>query len=147
MKRVVLVYGNPDNGKTTLADRLRDEHGFHLISIDDLYVQFIHSVHPLVDMPALGGFIAQHYQTMFSRTGVENVRGWHAHIQHTILDATTQHDAVAAEGFLLFDCKDRIEVALKEQGIRTFQIKAEGLGYVMEAPRLTVRDVAGLGLV
>jgi hypothetical protein len=146
MKRVILLYGNPQNGKSTLADRLRDEHGFHKISVDGEYVDFITSVHSAVSFELLGHFIAQHYQTIFSRTPSENVRGWHQHLLQTILAASTQHDAVVVEGFLLYDCKDQLEVALKEHSIRVFQIKAEAFGYVMEHPRLTAQDVAGLGL-
>jgi hypothetical protein len=103
-------------------------------------------VHPLVFLPLLGQFIAQHYQTIFTRTGSENVQGWHQHLLQTIAVESAQHDSVVVEGFLLFDCKDQLEVALKEQSIHVFQVRAEGFGYILEEPRLTANDVAELGL-
>jgi dephospho-CoA kinase len=40
MKRVILLHGNPANGKSTLAKRLKDQHEFHAISVDHVYVNF-----------------------------------------------------------------------------------------------------------
>ena len=49
------------------------------------------------------------------------------------------------EGYLLKDCRNKFEVALKEQGRQIFQIRMEGHGGMLEQPRLTAKEIAALG--
>jgi hypothetical protein len=62
-----------------------------------------------------------------------------------IINASDVHKDVVVEGYLLKDCRDKFEVALKEQGRQVFQIRMEGYGAVLEQPRLTVKEIAALG--
>ena len=41
MKRLILLHGHSLQGKTYLAQKLKDEHAFEMLSLDDLYVERI----------------------------------------------------------------------------------------------------------
>jgi len=59
--RIVLIYGEPGNGKSHLAQELKTKHGYHVISTDELYVDFIREHVPDIFLPLLRQVIQQHY--------------------------------------------------------------------------------------
>jgi hypothetical protein len=143
-RRVILISGYPDQGKSFLGEALRNQHGFHLIQIDGIYVQFIRNACLAVNFPAVSQFIYQHYNQIFV-----NVQGgitaWHKHLFDEIIQASEKHRDLAVEGYLLKDCKDQFEIDLKEQGRQVFQIRMQGRVATLESPRLTAGEVADLG--
>jgi dephospho-CoA kinase len=65
-RRVVLVFGDPGNGKSHLATALREEHGYAVLSLDDVYVKFVRERFQALYLPALERVIAQHFQTILA---------------------------------------------------------------------------------
>jgi hypothetical protein len=122
VSRVILVFGNPNNGKSTLIDTLRGEHGFHSIAVDGVYVDFVRTLFPRFFLPELSGCILQHYDSIF-RLDSTRRQVWCQHLLNQVALASTQHPSVVVEGYLLYDCKDAIETELKKGGHRVFQIK------------------------
>jgi nicotinamide riboside kinase len=41
MPRILLVFGDPANGKSTLANKLKAEHRFEVVWVDDVYVEWV----------------------------------------------------------------------------------------------------------
>ena|SRR5437762_11590839 len=113
MRRAVLVFGNPGNGKSTLADALSKHHGFHPLSVDAIYVAFVANSYPNLSLPDLRLYIAQHYDTIL-RLDAARESAWCSHLTELILAALQEHDAVVADGYLLYQCKDGIQTVFAE---------------------------------
>jgi hypothetical protein len=145
-RRVILISGDPNHGKSFLAEALRNQHNFHLLSTDGMYVEFVRTAVQALFLPALGQVILQHYDTMLSQSP-QAVAAWHQHLFEHIVRASDEYGDLAVEGYLLKDCKDRFEVELKTQGRDVFQIRMENKAPILESPRLTVAQVAALGSV
>ena len=67
MARIFLVFGNPGNGKSTLAKRLNAEHRFDVIAVDNVYVEWVKAFCPPLYFEALANYIAQHYHHILRR--------------------------------------------------------------------------------
>jgi hypothetical protein len=145
-RRVILISGDPNHGKSFVADALSEQHGFHVLGVDGIYVEFVRTAVQGLFLQALGQVILQHYDTMLSQSQ-QAVEAWHRHLFAQIVLASDQHQALAVEGYLLRDCKDQFEVELKNQGREVFQIRIENRVPILESPRLTVAQVAALGTV
>jgi cytidylate kinase len=143
--RVILIHGYPGNGKTTVGKKLQSDHGCHLIEADDAYVGFVKERCGPLYLRELSQVIYQHYNHIFRSFGEDLVLSWHDHLLNQIIQASDAHNDVVVEGYLLKDCRNKFEVALKEQGRQVFQIRMEGFGPVLEQPRLTVKEIAALG--
>ena len=90
--RVVLVFGDPRNGKSYLAKALREQYGYFVVSLDDVYVQFVQEQFPSLYLPALGQVIAQHYQTMLSVfNGGAAVQAWVSHLAALVTARSIEH--------------------------------------------------------
>lgn len=63
-RRIVLIYGEPQAGKSTLADELKIKHRFHVISLDEEYPKFVKIQYPNIYLPLLNRVIAQHYMLL-----------------------------------------------------------------------------------
>lgn len=100
MPRVVLIFGDPRQGKSTLADRLGTEHGYHVIHLDGVYVEFVKNRVQTLYLPVLNQVIQQHYNTMLSQSP-EVVQAWADHVASLVEDACRNHERVAVEGYLL----------------------------------------------
>jgi 2-phosphoglycerate kinase len=98
--RVILIFGNSGHGKSTLAAKLQDKYGYHLISLDELYVKFIREHYPDLFLPILGRVIGQHYDTMFHQNA-NGVTAWCEHVASVTKDASSQNRLLAVEGYLL----------------------------------------------
>jgi len=66
-RRVILIFGDPNHGKSHLATQLRDNHGYHVVSLDEVYVKFIQNHYPDFFLPLLREVIAQHYNSIFAQ--------------------------------------------------------------------------------
>ena len=53
-RRVVLIFGEPNQGKSYLASQLATE-GFVPISLDEVYIKFVRERYPDFYLPALHG--------------------------------------------------------------------------------------------
>lgn len=144
-RRVILISGYPNSGKSTFAKRLRDEHGFHLIETDLEYVSFIRQHCKQVDTPALRQIIYQHYNQVFRPLVTDGIAAWHRYLFNQIHQASDAHMDLVVEGYQLKDCRNAFEVQLKEQGRHVFQIVVEDYGAILQPPCLTVAEVAALG--
>jgi hypothetical protein len=143
MARVLLLFGNPGNGKSPLAVRLKADHGFEVISVDDVYVEWVKSQHRNLYFPELHAHILQHYHSILgSHPGFVNQ--WHAYLLALTLERSHEHDRLVVEGYLLFDCKDAYEQELTRRSVQVFQIEAEKYLY-SSSPKLSVEQIASLG--
>jgi hypothetical protein len=146
-RRVILLSGNPNNGKSHLTKALHEQHGFHKIETDDVYVQYVRAFQPNFYLPVLGQVILQHYDYIFS--GVPAlVEQWHTHLLGLIVQASNEHPNIVVEGYLLRDCKDWFALTLREQGRQVFLVRMENRVPVLEqSAGLTVTEVASLSAV
>jgi hypothetical protein len=147
--RVILLFGDPQHGKSRLTDTLRSEHGFHVISVDEVYVDFVRTLFPDFYLKVLGNYILQHYESFFKHDSTRR-QVWWQHLLNQIAQASAVHPSVVVEGYQLYDCKDAIETTLKQGERRVFQIKMERFGatlegYELQPQRLTPDEVAALG--
>lgn len=107
-RRVILIFGDPNHGKSHLATQLRDNHGYHMVSLDELYVKFIQNHYPGFFLPLLREVIAQHYNSMFAQDS-SRVAAWCQHVVATTRDASNQNHLVAVEGYLLTPALKAVE--------------------------------------
>jgi hypothetical protein len=135
VKRVFLIHGNPGSGKSTLAKKLRDEHSFEMLSLDELYVEFIKSECPVLYLDAIDKFIAQHYECILHPEAYTKhhfkrdfVNEWHEYLLTTTSEWSARHDDLVVEGFLLYDCLGDLEARML-QAVRVFLVHASDLTY------------------
>jgi len=151
MKRVLLIHGDPGNGKSTLAKILKDQYFFNTVPVDDVYVDFIlnkfHSLH----FEALNRYIAPHYfwireyhEYIRKDLGRDPIDDWHEHLLTTIKELSNLYDDLVVEGFLLYDCKDQIENALPK-GVKTFQVYVKDREYTVQDKIVVPEQIAALG--
>src|SRR2546428_11062967 len=110
-RRVVLIFGGPGNGKSHLGKRLRDNHGHHLIELDEVYVKVVKDSYPDLYLPALNQVIAQHFQMILvpcDRAGIapDAEAAWWNHVASLAEAASGEHDLVSVAGFLLLPALD-----------------------------------------
>jgi len=143
MAGILLVFGWPGHGKTTLAKTLDADYGFHRIDVDAVYVQFIRAHYPSICPPKIDQVIMGHYDDGFSRHDAYR-RHWHEHFLQQIGAAAALHPKVVVEGYLLHDCRTSFDRALTEQGHEVHHIRAESHTYTEVGSGLTVHEVAAL---
>lgn len=105
-RRVVLIYGNPGNGKSHLAEKLEKNYGYHRIELDEVYVKFIRSQYASLDSPKLREVILQHYEYILTPCDRLEVypgamEKWRDHVVSITEDASHQHALIVVEGYLL----------------------------------------------
>ena len=110
---MILIFGDPGHGKTHLADHLHDTYGYYLVSLDELYVEFIQNRYPRFFLDVLPDVIAQHYLYMFAQDP-SRVAAWCEHVVLTTKDASTQNQLVAVEGYLLLPALSAVEQRLAD---------------------------------
>jgi hypothetical protein len=140
--RVFLIFGDPSHGKSTLAENLRADHAFEVLSVDDVYVKFVKSHYPRIYFDDLNLYIAHHYQYVFCLIP-DRLTVWHKHLLKTVFERSARCESLAVEGYLLADCKDNYEALLTQSAIQVFQIHAEHLSYWTRC--LTVEQIASFG--
>jgi hypothetical protein len=144
---VVLVSGQPRQGKSYLAMRLRDEHSFEYLGVDEEYIQFIESECSFLYFDALSRHIAHFYHSSFSqpyyseeRFGRDQVSEWHSYLLSRIKELTARYNKVVVEGYLLFDCKDTFQIDLRSDAeVRLVEVKNRS--YSLNGLPVTLEDI------
>ncbi|MGA3051098.1 MAG: hypothetical protein ABSE00_04175 [Chitinispirillaceae bacterium] len=101
---ICLIYGNPDNGKSALAQALCAGCNFKVISLDREYVSFVYKRYPELYFACLYQVIGRHYDHIVSgvgRIGEDLKREWQEHIGILADDGLKINPRLAIEGYLL----------------------------------------------
>jgi len=121
--RVILIYGNPGNGKSYLAEKLEKNYGYHRIELDEVYVDFIRSQYASLDSPILRNIIAQHYNLLGAchQCGVhpDALEKWQDHVVSIAENASQQYPLVVVEGYLLLPAIVAMQRSLGDTAIVT----------------------------
>jgi len=119
-RRVVLVFGDPGNGKSHLAAALREKHGYAVVSLDDVYVNFVRERFLALYLPALEQVIAQHFQTILAGyNGGAAVKAWVEHLVQLVTAHSREHPLLVVEGFLLPPALSQVQQALPSTTVVT----------------------------
>lgn len=151
MTVVLLVHGHPGNGKSTLAEDLRDNHSFEMLSLDEEYVDFIRQYCPIVYLEALRKYVGPHYDCILSHReyslkhfGRDFVGEWHTHLRNRIEELAGCHSRLVVEGYLLKDFKDDFQ-AKPPLNVQVFQIESTQFIYRHHGKTISVHQIAALG--
>lgn len=151
MKRLLLIHGEPRSGKSSLARKLQDEHSFEVLSLDELYVKFIETECEDFYFKNLRTYISPHYHYILDARGYTKkkygrdlVHEWHEYIFTTSFNMSAEHDNLAIEGYLLFDCLGALETRVS-QIAQVFIVHVSDFSYRVLGAPLTVDDIAALG--
>ena len=119
-RRVVLIFGDPNAGKSHLASQLREAYGYDVLSLDETYVEFVKERFPDLYLPALRDVIAQHFQTMLQGwdSGAAS-RAWREHVASVVEARSRQHFLLAVEGFLLLPALADVQARLASKATVT----------------------------
>src|SRR3989337_2996610 len=99
--RVILIFGEPDNGKSWLANALASRHGYDIIHIDEVYLEFIRESYPKFYLESLNIVVSQHYEMILKRTHKGAEKAWAQHVVDVITERLKVSNAIAVEGYLL----------------------------------------------
>jgi hypothetical protein len=106
-RRVILIWGEPGQGKSHLAKQLSERCDYHVIGLDDAYIEFVKTRYPDFYLKALNLVIAQHYRYMLRvwdhpRGAAEGaMSSWGDWVASLAENATREYPFVAIEGYLL----------------------------------------------
>lgn len=150
MKKIYLIHGQPGNGKTTLARRLKEEFGMETLSVDQLYVDFVKTRRPELYFKALNSFISPHFEGILrgarqNRWGQDDdpLEEWKAYLFEAIREASDAHDSLVVEGYLLYyDIKPLME-RLSELA-PVFRVRVRRWKYRALGCRMTAEEIAAL---
>lgn len=99
-KHVLLIFGEPDSGKSWLASELQAHYGYATVALDDVYIQFVQEKYPKLYLESLNIVVSQHYRTILSQER-HGERDWRKYAIQTIKDTARANALVAVEGYLL----------------------------------------------
>jgi len=117
--RVVLIYGDSGHGKSYFAAKLKNEFGYRMIAVDNVYIQFIRDRFPDLYFPRLRHFIWNHWHNIlfggydpwigaistnppqFSPVLSDVLAVWRNHLYDVIEDELLRFPSVVVEGYLL----------------------------------------------
>jgi hypothetical protein len=115
-RKVVLIYGQPGDGKSHLANNeLKAKYGYHVVTVDEVYVAFVQCRFPDLYFPQLRQFTQQHYEAIVvpgvkSGVLIEDVaQAWQDHLCAVIERESRLHKLLAVEGYLLYPALEAIE--------------------------------------
>lgn len=144
--RLVLIYGDPSQGKTWLGKQLRDR-GFHVLRTDGIYVEFIRERHHPIHFELLPEFVRSHFHHIVQpgekRRLLKGITaGWIDHIRTLTRQALSDHHRVAVEGWMVkFVLADfRKELASEADLLEVLVRKRT---YLMGDRRVTIDEIAG----
>jgi hypothetical protein len=148
---LLLAYGQPGQGKSYLAERLKREHSFAVLGVDEAYVDFIRDRCPMLYLEALEYYVGPHYYAIladraYSKThfGRDFVAEWHSYLKECIEAMAARHHRVIVEGGLLRECKDRFEIELRAVA-DVFQIEVANQAYRWQGSPISLTQIAALG--
>jgi len=151
MKRIILVTGMPDAGKSCLTDRLVREFSLEPLSVDEAYVAFVKAECPMLYFDALHLYIAPHHNWILAdrnRTkaylGRDCAAEWGRYLINRIQGLAALHDAVVVEGYLLEGRDSDIRQAVASAAA-VFVVSVQGGRCFCEGRELTAEAVAALG--
>ena len=98
---VVLIFGEPDNGKSWLASALLSRYDYDIIHVDEVYLEFIKESYPKLYLESLNIVISQHYEMILKRTHKGAEKAWAQHVINVITERLKMSGAIAVEGYLL----------------------------------------------
>jgi len=100
MAQVVLITGEPGQGKTYLADRLSENRICGIVHLDSAYVDFIRDRHPSLYLSDIACVVSQHYKTVLSvhRLGRSQ---WKKYVLALIKEELAGNALLIVEGYLL----------------------------------------------
>ncbi len=152
MKRVLLIFGEGDHGKTYLAKTLAAKNSFKHLSLDHIYVDFIKKYCPDLYFKVLNLYIGPHYNNILKHRehskkflGRDFIAEWYSHILCQIQAQIEIHDKLAVEGYVLYDSKEELETQL-EYLARVFQIEVKDRQYHWNGQTLDIQAIANLGI-
>ena len=148
-KRLVLVYGLPGEGKTTLAHELLHKKGYRWISTDRVYVDWIRDRYPDFFFPRLRQFVFEHWNEII-RVGEERdwivedmVAAWIEHLLDVAVAELDHHPKVVVEGSLVTWAYERLSELLNDS-VEVLVIKAHEERYLDESNNeLQLNEIAG----
>lgn len=153
MKRVLLIYGDPRQGKSGLAGDLAKEFRNEdaILSVDDLYVEFIKKKCQEFYFKQLRNYIRQHYHYILDaggytkhKFGRDFVNEWHKYLFANISERSARYDDLVVEGYLLVDCHRGLEAHMS-QTAQVFLVHVSNRTYRVRGKPLTVNEIAALG--
>ncbi len=123
-RRVVLIYGNPGNGKSYLAEKLEKNYGYHRIGLDEVYVEFIRTQYASLDSPKLREVVGPHYERILMPCDQLEIHPgalekWRDHVVSIAANASQQYPLVAVEGYLLLPAIVAVQRGLGDTAIVT----------------------------
>jgi hypothetical protein len=145
---VVLIYGDPGNGKSYLAKQLSDNCGYHLVGLDDAYIEFIKKRYPGFYLTDLNLVIAQHYLYFlktWDRPGSKYhgaLSAWGDWVASLAEDASRQRPLVAIEGYLLGPVLSTVQQRLADIAIITM-VQAINGKYLVNGVVKSLEQICG----
>lgn len=100
MRRIVLIIGEPGQGKSYLARKLGKKFGAEIVSLDSEYVQFIRGQYPSLDLDDIACVISQHYKTVLTVKKRGHTE-WKKHVIALIKEKSRTSPFLVVEGYLL----------------------------------------------
>jgi hypothetical protein len=151
-RRIFLVYGDPDAGKSYLAKKLAENYSCHRLSLDDAYVQFIKVECPMIYFDALGQYIGPHYDAILradayslAQFGRSFLAEWLLHLRRRVRALAMFHASIVVEGYVLDeDCRNALQQDLADP-VEVFPIEVVDQTYSYKSEPVTLEQVAALG--
>src|SRR3972149_2177394 len=95
---VILIFGEPDNGKSWLASALLSRYDYDIIHVDEVYLEFIREFYPKLYLESLNIVVSQHYETILKRTHKGAEKAWAQYVINAIAERLNRPRALAVEG-------------------------------------------------
>jgi hypothetical protein len=148
---ILLVYGQPGQGKSYLAEKLKAEHSFAVLSVDDTYVEFIKVHCPMLYFDALEYYVGPHHNHIIgdrvysqAQLGRDFFAEWRAYLNECIASLAARHDRVVVEGAAVQHYKDQMETELTSLA-PVFQIEVVDRSYRWQGQPVSLTQIAALG--
>ena len=152
-RRIFLIYGDPDAGKSSLAKKLEENYSCQRLSLDQAYVQFIKAECPMIFFDALGQYIAPHYDRILradtyslAQFGRSFLAEWLLHLRRRVRGLVMLHPSVVVEGYVLDeDCRNALLQDLADP-VEVFPIQVVDHTYFHRGEPVTLEQLATLGV-
>ena len=138
MNRIVLIFGDPDSGKSWLANELHDRYGYNVLSVDELYIQFIKEDYPKLYLESLNLVVSQHYKQVLKATEKDGEKRWREYVVSFIKENFNHTSLLAVEGYLLLPVLKYVRSKLSQRGTRVAVV------YVHDRKYYSDSDIEGI---